>query len=86
MIKREHRMFTGICVEKKQGESIEKLIKRFRKKVLKSGILKTVVERMHFEKPSDRRRKEKMRAKRKYAALKIEQKILEEKEKKYDNR
>jgi len=48
---------SGICVVKRKGESVEDLIKRFRKKYSKSGIVKEFRDRMYFEKPSDRRRR-----------------------------
>lgn len=50
---------SGVCVIKKRGESVEDLIKRFKKKFSKSGISKEVREKMYFEKPSDKRRRKK---------------------------
>lgn len=49
--------FNGICVVKKQGESSEELIRRFRKKFTKSGISKEFREKMYHEKPSDKKRR-----------------------------
>ncbi|MBN1962410.1 MAG: 30S ribosomal protein S21 [Deltaproteobacteria bacterium] len=45
----------------KEGESFEKSLKRFKKKVEAAGILKDVRRREHYLKPSIRK-KEKMRA------------------------
>jgi len=50
---------TGICVARRDGESDEDLIKRFRKKFSKSGLAKEVRDRMYFEKPSEKRRRKK---------------------------
>lgn len=50
---------SGICVVKKEDESIDDLIKRFRKKYSKSGLAKELRERMYFEKPSAKRRRKK---------------------------
>jgi len=50
---------SGICVVKRENESDESLLKRFRKKFSKSGMIKEVRERMYFEKPSDKRRRKK---------------------------
>jgi len=46
-------------VPKFEGEDFDKILKRFRKKVVKSGILKEAVKRMAYKKPSDKKRKEK---------------------------
>ncbi len=50
---------SGICVVLRNGENEEDFIKRFRKKFSKSGVAKELRERMHFEKPSDKRRRKK---------------------------
>jgi small subunit ribosomal protein S21 len=49
----------GICVVRRENESDESLLKRFRKRFSKSGMIKEVRERMYFEKPSDKRRRKK---------------------------
>jgi len=43
---------------------IEVLIRKFNKKVKKEGILEEVRERMYYEKPSVKRRREKIRRKK----------------------
>lgn len=52
----------GICVVCRRGETTEELVKRFRKKFSKSGIIKEVREKMQFEKPSIRKRKKRAQA------------------------
>ncbi len=51
-----------IIVNVKENESIDKALKRFKKKFEKTGILKEVRRRGFFEKPSVTRRNEKIRA------------------------
>lgn len=48
-----------IEIEVKKAEPIEKAIRRFRKKVLKSGILKDVFERQFYIKKSERKHRRK---------------------------
>ena len=48
----------------RKGESIDRAIKRFSRKVKKEGIIDAYKERMYYEKPTDKRkRKAKARAK-----------------------
>jgi small subunit ribosomal protein S21 len=73
---------SGICVVRRKGESIEDLIKRFKKRFSKSGITKELRERMYFEKPSNKKRRKKAQSIR---GLEREEKkldILKEKSKK----
>ena len=53
---------SGICVVRRDGESVEDLLKRFRKKFSKSGVIKEVRDRMYYEKPSFKRRRKKMQS------------------------
>jgi len=53
---------SGICVMKKEDESPDDLIRRFRKKYSKSGMAKELRERMYFEKPSKKRRRKRAQA------------------------
>ena len=53
---------TGICVVKRKGESDEDLLRRFRKKFSKSGIMKEFKEKMYYEKPSDKKRRKRAQA------------------------
>ncbi|KAA0224380.1 MAG: 30S ribosomal protein S21 [Armatimonadetes bacterium] len=47
------------------NESIDGALKRFNTKLQQSGILRTLKEHMHYEKPSDKRRRMKRRGRRK---------------------
>ena len=49
----------GICVVRRKDESYEDLMKRFRKKFSKSGIIKELRDRTAYEKPSARKRRKK---------------------------
>jgi|TARA_R110000824_G_scaffold349580_1_gene536465 ribosomal protein S21 len=53
-----------VFVKARRNEPTEKLIKRFSKKVKEEKIILEIKERMYYEKPSTRRRKEKARRKR----------------------
>ena len=55
---------TGISIIKREGEDIESMIKRFKKKVNKSGILKDLKRKSQFDKPSVARRKKENEARR----------------------
>ena len=48
----DNERLQGITVIAREGESIEALIKRFKKKVNKSEILKDIKKHMFYEKPS----------------------------------
>lgn len=45
-------------------EPLERMIKRFNKKVKKERVIEKVLELRHFEKPSDKKRRMKKRRKR----------------------
>ena len=51
-----------LIISLKENESIDKALKRFKKKFEKTGILKELRSRTSFEKPSVRRRSEIIRA------------------------
>jgi small subunit ribosomal protein S21 len=51
-----------IVVNVKENESIDKALKRFKKKFEKTGVLKELRERTAFTKPSVKRRTEVIRA------------------------
>ncbi|MBN1586329.1 MAG: 30S ribosomal protein S21 [Candidatus Omnitrophica bacterium] len=53
-------------VDVKENETLEKALKRFKKKLEREGILKALKERKHYEKPSEKKRR-KMRNARKKA-------------------
>jgi small subunit ribosomal protein S21 len=51
-----------IVVNVKENESIDKALKRFKKKFEKTGVLREVRSRQHFVKPSIKRREHVIRA------------------------
>jgi len=51
-----------ITVNVKENESIDKALKRFKKKFEKTGVLKELRSRTYFEKPSVSNRTEKLKA------------------------
>ena len=51
-----------IIVPVKEGENIEKALKKFKRKFEKTGIVKELRSRQAFEKPSVRNRKKMMKA------------------------
>jgi small subunit ribosomal protein S21 len=64
-----------ICVEEKEGvnlpkvilrpnESVERALKRLKKKCDKEGIMKQVKKHRHYEKPSQKRRRKAQEAQR----------------------
>ena len=58
----------------KEGESIESALKRFKKATEKAGILSEIRKREHYEKPSVKRKKKALAAKKR--AVKKQQDIL----------
>jgi len=58
-------MTINLEVRQRKGETTERLIKRFVKKVKKEKILEKYREKMRFTKPSDIRRMKRKRARRK---------------------
>ena len=51
-----------IIINVKENESVDKALKRFKKKFERTGVLKELRSRNYFEKRSVRRRAEKLRA------------------------
>ena len=51
-----------IIVPVKEGENIEKALKKFKRKFEKTGVVKELRSRQAFEKPSVAKRKQMMRA------------------------
>lgn len=54
----------NVQVKARRNESTENLIKRFSRKVKRGGLLEEVKNRKYYEKPSVKRRREKVRRKR----------------------
>ncbi len=57
-------MTTRVKMKPKPGESAERFIKRFCKKVKKMKIVEQIRDRRYYEKPSDAKREEKKRLQR----------------------
>ncbi|MFD3001162.1 30S ribosomal protein S21 [Pontibacter diazotrophicus] len=51
-----------IIINVKDNESVDRALKRFKKKFERTGVLKELRSRAYFEKPSVARRKQKERA------------------------
>ena len=51
-----------IIVQVKEGENIERALKKFKRKVEKTGVVKELRSRQAFEKPSVTNRKKMMKA------------------------
>lgn len=66
----------GIVVIKKDDEDIDSLIRRFRKKVLRSGILREVKLKDFYEKPSryKKRKRKEAESRRKKEEIKLKEK------------
>lgn len=54
----------GVFVERREGEDMETLIRRFKKKVSKSGILQDLKKKSFYVKPSDYKKKKSIDARR----------------------
>ena len=54
----------NVQVKARRNEPAESLIKRFSRKVKKEGLMEELKNRKHYEKPSVKRRREKVRRKR----------------------
>tara|TARA_R100000005_G_C4968399_1_gene182299 strand:- start:406 stop:621 length:216 start_codon:yes stop_codon:yes gene_type:complete len=55
-------MPSNLTIKPRRNENIERVIKRFNKKVKKLGIIDEVKERRRFIKPSEKRRRMKKRS------------------------
>jgi small subunit ribosomal protein S21 len=52
-----------VVVKKQKGESVDRLIARFKKKVIYSGILQELRDRERYKKESEKRKERKYRLK-----------------------
>ena len=73
----------GICVVKKRGEPTEDLMRRFKKKVSKSGIIREAKEKMRYEKPSDRKRRKRAQSLRLIMKERLKAEKLKEKNRRH---
>ena len=55
-------------VQVRQNESLDQALRRFKKQIQQSGILKEAREHEHYEKPSDKKRKAEAARRRKLRA------------------
>lgn len=55
-------------VQVRQNESLDQALRRFKKQIQQSGILKEAREHEHYEKPSDKKRKAAVARRRKAQA------------------
>ncbi len=62
ILKRTEKKEYMIIINVKENESIDKALKRFKKKFERTGILREIRERNYYEKPSVKRRATKLRA------------------------
>ena len=53
-----------VRVEGRAGENMEKLLRRFKKACEKEGLTKQLRQNQHFEKPSDKKRRKLVAARR----------------------
>ncbi|NPA42872.1 MAG: 30S ribosomal protein S21 [Chlorobi bacterium] len=51
-----------LIIPVKEGESIDRALKRFKRKFNKVKMMQQIRERMHYTKPSERRRQQLLRA------------------------
>jgi small subunit ribosomal protein S21 len=58
-----------IRVKARGNESVERLMKRFKKKCEKEGLIKDIKRSSYYEKPSERRRRKERKAERRLAKL-----------------
>jgi len=54
----------AIRIKARGGESVEQMLRRFKKLCEKEGLTKEVKKRQYYEKPSERRRRESRRTRR----------------------
>ena len=58
-----------IGVKTRDGESFDKMLRRFKKNCEKSGMISDMKKNQHFEKPSEKKRRKRNSAKRKRLSL-----------------
>ena len=56
-------------VKIRKGETIEKALRRLKKKLDREGVMREIRARRHFEKPSERRRRKAARARSRNRAM-----------------
>jgi small subunit ribosomal protein S21 len=70
---REEVNFMAVIVQMRKGETIDKALRRLKKRLDREGVIREVREKQYFEKPcAKRRRKKKMAKFANYLRLKNE--------------
>ena len=71
MRKRRKEKSRGLCVEVRNN-NIEGAVKKFKRKVKESGLMVELRDRQYYEKPSEKRRREKnlSKSRQKYKVIK----------------
>jgi small subunit ribosomal protein S21 len=70
---REEVSFMAVIVQVRKGETIDKALRRLKKRLDREGVIREVREKQYFEKPcAKRRRKKKMAKFANYLRLKNE--------------
>lgn len=62
-----------ITVQIGENESFDKALKRFKRKCLQSGLMRTLRDTAHYTKPSERKKADRMRAIRKQKMIQLEE-------------
>jgi small subunit ribosomal protein S21 len=62
-----------ITVQIGENESFDKALKRFKRKCLQSGLMRTLRDNAHYTKPSEKRKADRLRAIRKQRQIHAEQ-------------
>lgn len=61
-----------IRVEARSGEPLEKTLRRFKKRCEKEGLTKDIKKNLYYDKPSERRRRESRKLKKRLLQEKME--------------
>ncbi len=56
----------GVSVKVREDESFEKALRRFRKQVERTGVMKEMKRRMQYEKPSVKRKRKALAARKRW--------------------
>jgi small subunit ribosomal protein S21 len=62
-----------ITVQIGENESFDKALKRFKRKCLQSGLMRTLRDTAHYTKPSERKKADRLRAIRKQKLIQAEE-------------
>jgi small subunit ribosomal protein S21 len=62
-----------ITVQIGENESFDKALKRFKRKCLQSGLMRTLRDTAHYTKPSEKKKADRLRAIRKQKMIQLEE-------------